>query len=503
MPLATPLTLRASEAMDADTVRVVVTPTEVLGPATWLDDRSVEYAPAAGWRAGIHYVANVSGRDRAGNELPSTTIAFDTVRDDTPPSDPENVRAEAGDGVFTVSWDPARDDDLAGVTLYWGEDAAAPSGALFVPAPGTSATVGDVEDGTTYTFAVEAQDTSGNRSRRVSGNVTPRDITPPSLVSSDPGDGAVDLTSVDALKLTFSEPMNGGSLSLGLCTGTGPPKDAACANPTPLDLGPTTWSGDGRVASFPAGTTFTTAATYVLAVSGTDVAGNELDPPATVAFSVRATEDTTPPTVSADDPVIDLDLGTGSLVLHFSEPMDQGSVAAAFLSQPQLGCAWTWQANDATCTMTSGLTQLTSYDVAIGVTASDTAGNHLSFPYPFSFATGNFRPRLIAASPRTGAFNVATTAAITLTFSEPMYTDSVAGALTVLAGDTPIAGVLDWSLDVNATIARFTPNAPYGDGTTVQWTLDTSAREASSGRMLGKSLDHAVSGFFMTRLVAR
>ncbi len=500
VPLSTPLTLIASEGMDAASVRVAATPFVDLGAGAWLDERTVRYAPTGGWRAGSHYAVTLSGRDRAGNDLPPTTIAFDTVADGTPPARPTNVHAEADDASFTVSWDPGTDDDLAGVTVYWGEDPAAPAGALFVPAPGTNATVGGVVDGTTYSYAVEAQDASGNRSERVSGTVTPRDATPPTLVSSDPADGAADVSSPGVVDLTFSEPMAAATLSLGLCTGTAAPEVATCANPAPLDLGPATWSGAGSVASFAAGATFADAATYVLVVSGTDVAGNDLAPPATVAFSVRATQDSTPPSVVADDPVIDLDRGTGSVVLHFSEPMDQASVEAAFLSQPQLGCAWSWQASDATCTMVSGLTQLTAYDLAVGVGAADTAGNHLSFPYPFSFNTGNFTPRLVGVSPRNGAFNAPTTAPLVLTFSEPMDQDSVAGALTVLTGGAPVAGVMDWALDANGSVARFTPNAPYGNGQTVQWTVDTSAREAGVGRMLLKSLAAPVSGSFVTRL---
>jgi hypothetical protein len=60
-----------------------------------------------------------------------------------------------------VEWDVGTEADLAGHTVYWGQDAAALSSALFVPIPGASATVSGIKSSQTYFYAVEAEDTSG------------------------------------------------------------------------------------------------------------------------------------------------------------------------------------------------------------------------------------------------------------------------------------------------------------------------------------------------------
>lgn len=496
-----PLSLAFSEPMDQASVQLAATPATALGAGTWTSASTVRFTPVSGWQAGSSYAVAVSGADLAGNALPDTTLTFATAAppDTTAPAPPANVQAAAGDGAFTLSWDAGSEDDLAGVTVYWGETAGALGSALFVPAPGTEATVGDLENGATYAYALEAEDLAGNRSARVSGSVTPRDATAPQLLSSEPADGASDLTLVPALRFTFSEPMDTSSLEFGLCLSDDPPEAATCPDPTPVNFGAPSWSeGDTRAQLTPTDQ-LQGGKTHVLVIEASDKGGNALAPPATVAFSLRATPDTTAPTVESHDVEIDEVKGSGQIVLAFSEPMDQASVEVALLSQPALSCAWTWEASAATCRITSGLEQLTSYTLALSVAARDTAGNPLAAPYPFGFDSGNFSPRLASVLPRNGDFEVDLTTPIVFTFSEPMNQESVQNALSVRVGDAAVPGALEW--DSGGTTLTFKPQSGYGNGRTVVWTIGTGAREASVGRTLGKPLAAAVSGSFTTRLV--
>lgn len=494
------LSIVFSEAMDQSSVKVVPTPATDLGTAVWNDSKTVVYTPPSGWQVGTHYTLTVEGKDLAGNALTGNkTIAFQTMPppDSTPPATPTGVKATAGDGEFFVEWNPNLEPDLAGYTLYVGTAADALLPTLFVEKPATLAKVTGLENGKAYFYAVDAQDTSGNRSAKSSvASVTPKDMTPPTLLSSEPANGATDLALVPFLRFTFSEPMDKNSVEIGMCLSTDPPASATCTAPTPVNFGTPTWSESDTQAQFTPTDQFQSGKTYVLVIAAKDRGGNSLSEPNKVAFSLRAMPDTTPPEVSSRAAIINPQTHTGYILLEFSEAMDQQSVQSAFLSQPTLKCSWVWNANAARCNTT--FQQFTTYTITLATAAKDTAGNALATPYQFSLATGNFNPRLQSTRPPDGAWGVSVTAPITFTFTEAMNQSSVQGALEVKVGSSSVSGTFSWSSD--STQVTFTPNAPYGHGRTVTWKITTAAREQSVGRTIGLPLPEEVSGSFVTEL---
>lgn len=482
------LSIRFSENMDKGTLQLTATPTANLGAAVWSDSSTVVYTPPAGWQLGTGYTVGVSGKDLAGNALAATTISFQTVAaaDTTPPATPSGITATAGDSAFTLAWAANTEADLSGYTVYWGDTVNALVNATFVAKPTTTATIPNLENTKAYFYAVDAEDSSGNRSvKSVAASVTANDSNPPALTSSEPSNGTIDIALVPTLSFDFSEPMRTSSLEIGFCVVTDLPATATCAAPHLGSYGAATWSeNDTRVQFTPPAGSFTDGKTYVLVIFAKDVAGNAFPTNITIAFSTRATPDTTPPTVTAATPLVDNTKPSATLTYTFSEAMNQTTVQNAFLSQPPLTCAWAWSGNTATCTVLSGLKQDTSYALTLGTGALDTAGNKLASAHQNSLRTGNHSPRITKFAPNPGVFGgfFAANAPITVTFSEPMNRASLtSNGFEVRVKTRAVAGSRTWSGSPAGpdTVLTFTPTTGYGDGVTVLWGLSPQIKDLS------------------------
>jgi hypothetical protein len=147
------------------------------------------------------------------------------------------------------------------------------------------------------------------------------------------------------------------------------------------------------------------------------------------------------------------------------------------------------------------LEQSTTYTLTLGTAAKDTAGNALAAPHQFSLITTNFTPRVIKFSPAPGKFGSATgvkpNAPIILTFSEAMNQTSVQDSFEVKVAGNAIPGTFEW--DTAGTVMTYRPGKTYGFGSTVSWTLKTTAFEAGGRNAL--SLVAQVTGTFQTELL--
>ncbi|MCX8087971.1 MAG: Ig-like domain-containing protein [Meiothermus ruber] len=501
--LSSNLAITFSEAMNQSSVTINVSPALSLGTPVWNTPVTVAFDPP-NLEPDTSYTVTVEGKDQAGNNLSGNkTITFQTIPppDNTPPATPSGVKATAGDGEFFVDWNPGTEPDLAGYTVYVGSAADALAPILFVEKPTVLAKVTGLENGKTYFYAVDAQDTSGNRSvRSATASVTPKDNVAPTLASSEPANGAQDLMLVPALRFTFSEPMDTVSVQIGMCVSADPPATATCATPTAVNFGAPVWSEGDTVARFTPTDQLQSGKTHVLVISAKDKGGNPLSGPNTVAFSLRATPDTTPPTVVSRNTGSTPTTGQGFVELIFDEAMDQQSVQAAFLSQPAIACSWIWTGNTARCN--GVLEQLSLYTITLGTGARDSAGNAMLAPYQFGFTTPNFNPRVLSFTPssRFGPpINVSPTSPIVLNFSEPMEQPSTQAAFEVRVGTTLIPGTFTWNTE--GTQMTYTPSSFYGFGATVSWKLGTGAMELGSGRMVRLHIPAEVSGSFTTRSV--
>lgn len=108
----------------------------------------------------------------------ASVAAAELVVDAEAPSDVENVSAVAGDSLVILSWDVATDDvGVVGYNVYVGLETVGGEGETYTFDPFdvgdvVSAEISDLENDTTYYFAVTALDSAGNESGNFSFEVS-------------------------------------------------------------------------------------------------------------------------------------------------------------------------------------------------------------------------------------------------------------------------------------------------------------------------------------------
>ncbi|MEW1959060.1 fibronectin type III domain-containing protein [Kineococcus sp. NPDC059986] len=177
------VTWNASTAADTAGYRVYVD--GVARPVT--TSRAVQLTGLVNGRS---YAVSVSAVDAVGNESAASAVVSATPRDTTPPAAPTGLAAVAGDGQVALSWTANTEPDLASYRVV---DAGGTVLAT-VTAPGRTAVVTGLANGTATSFRLLAVDTAGNVSAASAPvSATPRDLTPPGAptgLTAVPGDGA-------------------------------------------------------------------------------------------------------------------------------------------------------------------------------------------------------------------------------------------------------------------------------------------------------------------------
>ncbi|GAA4265301.1 hypothetical protein GCM10022256_09130 [Frondihabitans peucedani] len=107
-----------------------------------------------------------------------------TPADVTAPAPVSGLTSSTGDRSATLTWTAPADADLAGYSVYRATGSSVtPSQATLVGSVGLVSTFTDtgLANGTAYTYAVVAQDASGNRATPVTVGAAPADTAPPAV----------------------------------------------------------------------------------------------------------------------------------------------------------------------------------------------------------------------------------------------------------------------------------------------------------------------------------
>ncbi len=132
------------------------------------------------------YTYVVSAVDAAGNESAPSATASVVLENLYPPSIPSSLTAAAGDGQVILSWSPNSEIDLDGYNVYGWTEGGDPVLLNDEPCSGSSYPDGDLANGTTYFYAVEAVDTGG-RASGLSAQVSATPSALPVLLANTDG----------------------------------------------------------------------------------------------------------------------------------------------------------------------------------------------------------------------------------------------------------------------------------------------------------------------------
>lgn len=272
------------------------------------------------------------------------------------------------------------------------------------------------------------------------------DTEAPLVIATTPTNGSMAVAIGTSIVITFSEPMDIGSI-------------AYVTFPTVTYRAPS-WSNGNTVLLLSPTTPLDFDETYGVAVTGRDVAGNAMTQ-YSYTFTTEATPDTISPTIVATQPAdggVDVAI-TSDFLISFSEPMNPASVVLIATPPLNFGTAL-WADNNTELSISSTAPLTSDEDYSITLTGSDIAGNALAAPTGFMFKTAlppdTTPPTLTASSPTSNATGVFSTTRLALTFSEPMNTNAV----VVTVDPDPGLGAATWSMG-NARVEFNAPTANW------------------------------------------
>ena len=316
-------------------------------------------------------------------------------------------------------------------------------------------------------------------------------LTPPTVISTVPVNGATGVPINQALSATFSVAMTPATINSTTFTVSGPGGTAVA--------GAVTYVAAGSVATFtPAGslassTVYTaTISTGVEDLNGTAMASNYA-----WTFTTAVAPVITRPTVTSTIPAnLATDVPLNQVIsATFSKAMNPATINGATFTLTGPGTtavsglvAYAAVGNTLTFTPAANLAPSTLFTATITTGATDLAGNALASNYVWTFTTGTglaaIAPELVSTVPANAATNVPINQAVSATFTEAMNPLTITTATFQLTGPggTLVAGTV--SYDAINFIATFTPTVALKASSSYIATVTTGATDMA-GNPLG------------------
>ncbi|HOY67939.1 MAG TPA: Ig-like domain-containing protein [Candidatus Ozemobacteraceae bacterium] len=485
VPLLTPIELTFDQDMDKTSVAQAlrVTPANTVASVTWTDARHAYFQFDTPWPEAtlVTVTLATAARSLAGIELAGpVTWTFTTVAqvDQIPPQLVTIVPASGSQALvpntrirLTFSKPMLRSSveeavtvvpAAAGMTFDWSTDnrtvGLLPSGNWAV----------DTDH--LVTLAPSACDTDGlTLAAAVGFRFRTGTVSGPTVSLIEPVSDSIVNTIPSSLEFLFSRSMNQALT-----------EEAFSVSPKPSGAPAFVWASSSQELTVSWTTPFPDAVTVTASFSAAARDLQNLPLSGTLSFGFRIPDLTPPQVVSAYPAEGAAGIARNAPVeLEFSEPMNPTSVANALLVTPSGdGIRLTWDPTGTRLTVAPaalwpGDTPLT---ITFGTGASDKSGNPLSSAFSLAFRTSAVEaPVLSGSTPRSGASGILPGASLQLTFSRPMETTSLAGALMI--DPAPTGGVSTaWSGD--GSIATLTPLPAWANGATITIRLTPALRSA-------------------------
>lgn len=487
------------------TTFTVTTPSDpVLGTVT-CTGATATFTPTAPLAPGTTFTATLTTgvQNVAGTSLSSPFVWKFTT--DTPPVVIATLPANGATGVLlnqpliatfsstmncSTLYSPAKSFTVTGPggTSVVGTVSCTGNGAIFTPA--NPLTPNSLYVATITTAATDLQGVSlaGNYSWTFRTGTA---ATAPSVVSTNPVNGATGVPTNQTVAATFSEAMNPATISGTTFTLTAP---GGVVVP-----GTVVYAVSGSAAIFTPTTALTasTLFTATITTGAQDLAGNSLASNFVWTFTTGSAPDNTNPTVTSTVPAngaIGVPINQ-AVSATFSKGMNPLTVSATTFTltgpgtTPVTGLVtYSGVGNTATFTPAANLLPSTLYTATITTGAKGLAGNALASNFVWTFTTGTVlattKPIVSATSPLNGATGVPINQAVSATFSkamDPLTINTITFTLSGSGGSSVVGTV---SYDAINFIATFTPLAYLAPNTLYTANVTTGAADLS-GNALG------------------
>src|SRR6202521_2930347 len=305
-------------------------------------------------------------------------------------------------------------------------------------------------------------------------------VTPPTVISVAPLNGATGVCPGTTVTATFSKAMNPSSINATTFTVTGPAT-------TPV-AGQVTYNPSSDTALFTPTSSLALSTVYTATITtgAKDTFGNALASNFVWTFTTGPNP-CQPPTVISVTP---LNGAVGvcpstAVTATFSEAMNPATINATTFTltgpgtTPVAGVV-TYAASTATFTPSSPLALNTVYTATITTGAKDVFGNALVSNFVWGFTTSTTPcapPTVISVAPPNGASGICPDTLVTATFSEAMNPATINTTTFTLTAPGPISVAGTVTYVASSDVATFTPTSPLALDTVYTATITTGAQD--------------------------